>query len=248
LYTEQGEPTGLGLAGASLYWVNRAPAALYRGTVEGGARGRVDDVVDNIQGPWDIAADDAFVYWTEYEANTVWRKPRSGGAKERVAFGAGRVAYFTLGPGQLYATDYRLDTPATGSVTVAALAPQSPSAVVYAQQPLATGIALDRNILVWGRGGDAGALYTAPEADGGGGAVAQLVLDVGEAVHGVAAAGDDIYYVAGERRLVHLRRSDPRPEILYEAVAPFGAGDVAVDDRAVYWTEPRRGLVQRLAR
>jgi hypothetical protein len=33
---------------------------------------------------------------------------------------------------------------------------------------------------------------------------------------------------------------------LYDAGAPFGDGDVAVDDEAVYWTESANGVVKRI--
>ena len=108
----------------------------------------------------------------------------------------------------------------------------------------AAGLAVSNGVLFWVRGGQAGSIQAAPlGADAGAGAAG-----IGANVTGLAADGEDLYFIAEERRIQHTRRGSSTIETLFETDTPFGPGDVAVDPEAVYWTEPKTGRVRKTAR
>ena len=63
---------------------------------------------------------------------------------------------------------------------------------------------------------------------------------------GIAVDGDSLYWIRENRRLMRFSFTTRLEEELYDAGSPFGGGDVAVDDQAVYWTETTRGVVKKI--
>ena len=123
-------------------------------------RGEAPAVPKEIQDPFAIAFDEAYVYWTDFKADgALWRMPRGGGASEQLAAHLGKPAGMALYGGEVYWVDY-LD----GSVMAMPTAGGLPRVIATLQnRPL--DIAVDEHEVFWTDSGS-GDVKKAPRAGG----------------------------------------------------------------------------------
>jgi hypothetical protein len=239
LFVDQAGVSGIAAFGGAIYWVAGQPRGLLKASRDGGAITHVDDVTQPVGDAFDIAVDATHAYWTTRADGKVMRRPLAGGANEPCFTTGTTAAYIALGGGGAYVTDFREDVLGVGSVFRGSCG--QASSIAFAKQPRSTGIALFAQLVYWGRNQPDSVAFGAP--DGGAGATFHESFG---AVSGIAVDGDYLYWIRENRRLMRFSFTSRAEEELYDAGSPFGGGDVAVDDRAVYWTETTRGVVKTI--
>jgi hypothetical protein len=238
---DQPGPLGIDVSAHYVLWVNQTPAGLVRANKDGGDLKQLISPTDQVEQPFDIAtdADEAFVYWSEFAKNEVFRKPMNGGAKEEaIKGGPGQAAFLAIEGAQVFVSDRH---PGIGFVAT--------DQVLYQECDTIAGLAVKNGILYWGL--EASAKIKAGPS--GGNAVATVAVDavVGRPM-GVAVDEDNIYWIEDGLRIKQApKRGGSSPVTLYESPQAFGDSDIATDGAAVYWTEHGlgpTGFVRKLAR
>jgi hypothetical protein len=180
-----------------------------------------------------VAADATSVYWSE--GGQVFKRPLDGsGAKQSALVVGSSTRFLALAGGEFFVTD----APSSGGAVVS-----SKSGVIYNEHETIAGLDVQGGSLLWARSG--GAIVSAPTT---GGPTVTTFATVKGAPGGLAVHGSDAYVIVDQRRLVRVSRDGGDPVPLYEAAQPFGDGDVALDEKFVYWTERDTGLVRRMPR
>jgi hypothetical protein len=257
LYTGQLLPTGIALRDGEVCWVGGVqPRALYCGSRNGRIKRRtvtVDGDLDWLGDTFDLAFDDSHVYWSNGSANQVVKRSLAGGAPEQYFTGGGRIGYLAQRGGRMFATNYQIsgDAAGHGGSDWSGYVIYGPyghngqeSQLIYPGESHAGGIAVVNNTVFWGTSHphqlafgdhDGNAQVTRINTDGG--------------VTGVAVDSEKVaYFIVGNRRIFRLQPGADTTEPMYEADAPFGTSDLALDDGWLYWTERDRGNVMRMRR
>jgi hypothetical protein len=225
-------PLGIAVAGDAVYWATTA-SGLWTASKDGSGRRRVDRPADLVASPFDVAADATSIYWSE--AGQVFKRPLDGtGAKQSALVVGSRTRFLALAGPEFFVTD----APMSGGAIVS-----SKGGVIYNEHDAIGGLDAQDGALVWARG--TGAIVSGPTT---GGPMVNTFASVTGVPGGLAVSGTDAYVIVDQRRLVRLSRNGGDPVPLHEAAQPFGDGDVALDDRFVYWTERDTGLVRRMPR
>ena len=239
---DQPGPLGIDVSANHVFWVNQTPAGLMRAGKDGSGMKPLASPTDQIEEPFDIAADadEVFVYWSELTKNQVFRKPMAGGAKEPLAFGGpGQAAFLAIEGTQIYVSDHR---PGLGVIAT--------DKVLFQEQDTIAGLAVKGGIVYWALQTNA-KIMAGPATGGDGTGTVSVDAVVGRPM-GVAVDQDSIYWIEDGQRLKQApKRGGASPVTLYESPQPFGDSDVAADGVAVYWTEHgmgATGLVRKLAR
>ncbi len=83
--TEQ-QPSGIAIYGTNLYWTDRVnPSGTVKSmSIQGGT---INTIAKDQGAPYGIAVDSQFVYWTNYDDNTVLKAPIAGGMSFTLASG-----------------------------------------------------------------------------------------------------------------------------------------------------------------
>jgi hypothetical protein len=239
---DQPGPLGIDVSAHHVFWVNQTPAGLVRSDKDGSGVKQLASPGDQIEEPFDIAADadETFVYWSELSKNQVFRKPLNGGAKEPFGLGGpGQAAFLAVEGSQVYVSDRR---PMLGVIAT--------DKVLFQQPDTIAGLAVKGGIVYWALETTAKIMVGSPSDGTGTGTIAVDAV-VGRPM-GVAVDQDSIYWIEDGLRLKQApRRGGASPVTVYESPQPFGDSDVAVDATALYWTEHglgATGVVRRLAR
>lgn len=242
LATNQKTPLGIGLDDLHVYWVDVAPAAIYRVLKTGGNPEPLLDAVD-LADPRDVAVEGTTLYWSEWTGNLVRKRDLSGGATKTFVTGGGRVGAIAINSGILYATDDRTDQPTEGTVAFVPAGGTPAAQVLFAMQPLATGMAVAGNELAWAR---SGSILLGPAT--GGTPVVLVPRATTVKVSGVALDDVNVYWIEDEQRIMVANRASGNVATFYDPPGAFGRGDVAVDATHVYWTEPDSGAIRKQLR
>jgi hypothetical protein len=243
----QDAPVGVGISSDHLYWV--AGRHIVRIAKTGGPVETVDVAADALSSPFDVAIEGSSLYWSELNDARVYRKPLGGGARQLVVDRGTTslqvIAYIATGNGWLFMTNHIAPTPTAGAVWIARTdsASTTPSEQ-FPNQNYASGVATTPAAVYWARSGATPGLVSASMPGGS----AEYIRPVTESIQGVAADGLDLFFLEGERRVRQWHLGDADIRTLYEVSAPFGESDIAVDAKAIYWTEKANGVVKRLAR
>jgi hypothetical protein len=247
LYGGLFNPLGITLFGGDVCWVGgNTPKGLYCGPAAGADAGsirRIDTTGDMsfLVDAIDLALDGTYLYWSDGAQNQVVRRPLDGGAAAQYFTGPGHVSFIALDGTDVWATDYFASAkPSDGTVIVGpAMGPTS--TVIYQFQPGASGVAVQGGTVYWGLArGDA--LAYGPLA----GNTTATLVPVNGAVGGVAVDAQNTVFFLGGQSVYRVRNLSGQAETIYSATAPFGLGDIAVDDSWIYWTEPDLGQIVRL--
>src|SRR5262249_17079207 len=108
----------------------------------------------------------------------------------------------------------------------------------------ASGIAVANDTVYWGTSSP-NALAFALQV----GNVPVTRIPVGGPVDGVAVDPQGVaYFLVGAQTLCRLDVGSTQPQTIYDAGAPFGVSDIAVDDAWIYWSEHDRGRIMRMPR
>ena len=241
LAEDQPGPLGIDVSAHFVFWVNQTPAGLVRAGKDGSGVKPLATPTDQIEEPFDIAADadETFVYWSELTKNQVFRKPINGGAKEPIGLGGpGQAAFLAIEGTQIYLTDHR---PGSGFIAT--------DKVLFQEQDTINGLAVKGGIVYWALEATA-KIMAGPAAGTATGTVAVDAV-VGRPM-GVAVDQDNIYWIEDGLRLKQApKRGGASPVTVYESPQPFGDSDIAADGTALYWTEHglgATGFVRRLAK
>jgi hypothetical protein len=247
LYTNLITPTGIDVHAGRVCWVGgQTPRGLFCGPTSGGGTvSQLDSPSDlaDLDDAFDIALDDANVYWSNGHNNRVMQKPLGGGAASQFFNGDNRVSYISLQGGHAYASDYQ-SASFKGNVVVGPNPDGVTSRLVYPLEEGAAGVAWFQSNLYWGTASPQALSFG---SDQGNAVITRITVN--GAVEGVAIdSAGTAYFQAGEQRIYRLRHGSTAPDVIYETNAPFGVSDVAVDDTTVYWSERDRGRIMGLAK
>jgi len=253
LYCGLTVPRGITLVDADVCWVgNVSPRGLFCALASGGGN------IRPMAGPndatflldaFDLLFDATYIYWSNGQNNQVIRRPRSGGQPQEYFTGGGRLSFLTPGDGAtIWATDFA-DPSDLGGVSAGevVVGPSSgggtASNAIYTAQAGAAGVAVYNGNVYWGMpdGLAFGSLT--------GNAMIYHVTSIETPVAGVAVDTAGVaYFLAGNQSLYRYATGTAGPAPMYRAPRPFGAGDVAVDDQNVYFSEPDLGCIMRIAK
>jgi hypothetical protein len=240
LASGQARPTGIAARQGYVYWVNADAGVILRTPRDEDAPEVVATPPDTSTDVFDVEADADYVYWTLLSGDTVWRRPVAGGAKEFLTTGSGSAGYLSLAGDALYFTAPIPLAPTAGAILFTTR-DGAQGGVLYAGLTATTGIAAVGTVLYWAQQ----KRLIVGDAFGG---AASDVATRDKDVQGLASDGVFLYWIEGE---CCIRRKEPwvgNAESLYDVDPPFGPGDIAVDEQAIYWTEPGRGNVFKLAK
>jgi hypothetical protein len=245
-----GVPLGIAVGPTDVYWTETNQHGLLRApkTATSPTSGvHVEKLADELGDPFDVAVDDAYIYWTEQgvTANTVWRRflvpAPDAGAKESYFPGPGATEYLAVGPGHGYVTARSLHQIVGGPRGCCT------SDQLYPLEYGVSGIALVGDVLYWSVPASAGSNLMAGAAAGG--TSPSPVAMVEGAVTGVAADRKGIYWISDRRRVMGMNIVARQPQVLlYESAVDLGAGDIAIDDDRIYFTAPLLKAVFALPR
>jgi hypothetical protein len=254
IYTNQQDPTGITLVGDQLCWVGgQNVRGLYCAKAAGGGDVQTIDVPndrDMLKGAFDLALDDSFVYWSNGVNNRVVRRGRSDDTPEEYFTGSGNIGYIVLTGGQsdqgalVFATGYSPDEQSDKNEVInGPLDGQfHQSELIYPSEARASGISVVSNTAFWG---GQGKLNFGP--DTGNADITRVPVD--GTVTGVAVDGKKTaYFIVDDQKIYRLPRGSNTPEPIYQAEAPFGTSDIALDDQWLYWSEHDKQRLMRMKR
>jgi hypothetical protein len=244
-----GKPRGISISNdGTLYIADKGKGRIFTMPSSGGMLDFValDTPPNDV---FDVAEDSNIVYWSEYDPNEVRKAARSGGASSHAVWGLEHAAFLMVLGTTIYLTDFRIDAPNLGSITVGT--PSTPNgATIYESQGLLAGIGFNpQGKLIWSRG-DPGELV---EGTTSGGSTSQIINGLSN-VAGIAVDTQYVYWISQPNQVWRVPQSGVNPEKIYESSMPIGyAGldgvcDIAVDDKAIYWSENLRQRIMKLAK
>jgi hypothetical protein len=243
ILTAQSLPLGLGVSPLArhatyLYWVNQDPPSLWRAKKDGSAP-EVMAAAGVAIHPFDIAVDQDNLYWSETKDFQVYKKPLDGGGTKISVRQPGGEAGFIATEGlDLFAASYTpMPAAAHGDSIVT-------DQNLYSNLPTVAGLAVRSGFIYWAQQGDR-SVVRAPVVVG----APQVVAHPAGRPMGLAVDDNYLYWVEDSQRIMRAPlNSGPPPELIFQADAPFGDSDVAVDGDFVFWSESKTGLIRRLAK
>ena len=252
LYCSLIEPRGITLWNNDVCWVGNAnPRSLFCAPASGGGTVVHVDVAGDesfLGDAFDLLFDATNVYWTNGGNNEVVTRPLSGGQPQLYFSGGGRVSFLAAGEGAtLWATDFADPSDpgatASGEVIVGPSAGGTSSNAIYTGQMEASGVAVYNGNVYWGASD--GLAFGSVMGNG-------TIFHVDSTETPVAGVAVDstgmAYFLAGNQSLYRYMTGAPSAVRVYQETMPFGAGDVALDDQYVYFSEPDAGCIVRIAR
>jgi hypothetical protein len=253
LYCGLTDPRGITLANGNVCWVGDLnPRGLFCAPAAGGGTpGHIDVQSDAslLLDAFDLLFDATNVYWSNGGHNQVVVRPQSGGQPQEYFSGGGRVSF--LAPGDsatLWATDFPdpsdSNPMSSGEVIVGPSGGGTSSNAIYTGEAGAAGVAMYNGNVYWGT---PSGIAFGPLA---GNAMIYRISSPETPVAGLAVDSMGVvYFLAGGQSLYRYNTGDVTPRRVYqETQGTFGAGDVAVDDSHVYFSEPDLGCIVRVAR
>jgi hypothetical protein len=253
LYSDLASPRGITLSpdGSKVCWVGQGNLGwgLFCAPVSGGTSKDITEIDEPgdqsfLQDAFDLLLDMNYVYWSNGSGNQVVRRPLQDGGPPHLYFSGGdRVSFLAFGVGAtIWATDFT-EPPATsaGEVIVGPMADSSSSNAIYTGQQGAAGVAFAAatGTVLWGT---PDALKLGPLA---GNVNPRSIASPQTPVGGVAVDSQGTaYFLAGNQIVYRVEQGTPTP--IFHETSAFGTGDVAVDTRRVYFSEPDAGLIMSI--
>jgi hypothetical protein len=252
IYSGLNAPLGIALdTTGDVCWVaGQSVRGLYCAPTAGGDAGAIRKLDDANDAQWlvdafDLALDATYVYWSNGPNNNVVRKALSGGTAASYFTGDNRVSYIAVtGSGQVWASDYVAPDASSGAIVVGPSGGQSTEA--YPLQPGESGIALwqTQNTVYWGRSD--GLAFGVQSTSG---SPPTIIKFPETPVGGVAVdSAGTVYFIVGDQKIYRLTSGSSSPQLLYDAMTPFGDSDIAVDDAAVYFSQHDLGTIMRMGK
>jgi hypothetical protein len=248
LYTGLLSPLGIAVHAGTLCWVQGqsllevvcAPAA-------GGSPAQITTLASEtndplVQDAFDVARDDTYLYWSNGPKNQIVRQPLAGGASSPYFTGDQQLSYIVLDGTNLWATDYVAGA-TSGNIVVGPSASGS-SMLIYPSETQAAGIGVYSGSVYWGRA----APNTISAGLTGGGTNITRVATAGPVTGMAIDAAGTTYFLSGNQQVYRLVQAGSMPELLYDAGAPFGDSDLAIDDTTIYWSEHDSGRIMRMGK
>jgi hypothetical protein len=252
LYCGLTVPRGITITNGNVCWVgNSNPRGLLCAPASGAGTPTHIDVQSDasfLMDAFDLMFDATNVYWSNGGNNQVVTRPQTGGQPQEYFSGGGRVSFLTAGAGAtLWATDFPdpSDPGATssGEVIVGPSPGGTSSNAIYTGQSGAAGVAMYNGNVYWGTpDGIAFGSVT-------GNSVIYRIASPEKPVAGLAVDSKGVvYFLGGNQSLYRFETGAQSPTLVYhETQGAFGAGDVALDDTFVYFSEPDLGCIVRIA-
>jgi hypothetical protein len=253
LYCGLTVPRGITVSNGNVCWVGDVnPRGLFCAPAAGGGTVAHIDVASDasfLLDAFDILLDATNVYWTNGQHNQVVTRPQSGGQPQEYFTGGGRVSFLAPGDGAtLWATDFPDPSdgnpPSSGEVIVGPSPGGTSSNAIYTGEPGAAGVAMYNGNVYWGTpNGIAFGSVT-------GNATIYRIASPETPVAGLAVDSTGVvYFLAGNQGLYRYVTGAQSAALVYRETQPLGAGgDVALDDRNVYFSEPDLGCIVRIGR
>ena len=248
IYSQLLSPLGITVHAGTLCWVQGdslrevvcAPATAGTASQIAIVASQTNDAL--VQGAFDVARDDAYVYWSNGPKNQVVRKPIAGGVSAPYFTGDQQVSYIVLDGTNLWATDYVAGA-TSGNIVIGPSATSS-SMLIYPGETQAAGLGVFSGSVYWGRASP-GSVSGGPV---GGNATITRVMTAGRVTGLAIDSAGTTYFLSDNQQMYRLVQAGSTPELLYDAGAPFGDSDLAADDTAIYWSEHDRGRIMRMAK
>jgi hypothetical protein len=251
LYCNLTRPRGIALANNDVCWVgDETPRAMYCAPADGSGRPAHFDVQSDatlLQDAFDLLFDATNVYWSNGANNQVVTRPQSGGQPQQYFTGGGRISFLAAGvAGTIWASDFPdpfdANSSSSGEVIVGPSGGGTSSNAIYTGQTEAAGVAMFNGNVYWGM---PNGLAFGPVT---GNATITTITPPEMPVAGVAVdSAGVVYFVAGQSLYSYVTGATT-VTFVYGETQPFGAGDVAVDDQHVYFSEPEAGCIMRIAK
>lgn len=251
LYCGLTDPRGIALANGNVCWVGDLnPRGLFCAAADGsGTPAHIDTQSDAsfLLDAFDLLFDATSVYWSNGGNNQVVVRSQSGGQAQEYFSGGGRVSF--LAPGDsatIWATDFPdpsdTNPASSGEVIVGPSGGGTSSNAIYTGEPMAAGVAMYNGNVYWGT--PSGIAFGSVAGN------ATIYRISSPAVAGLAVdSAGVVYFLAGGQSLYRYVTGATTPAVVYtEPQGTFGAGDVALDDSYVYFSEPELGCIVRMAR
>jgi hypothetical protein len=246
--TKGGTLRGLTVDKDGVYWAETSPATgiLYAPKVGSSTPVHLEVATDLLGDVFDIGVDGVSLYWTDYKAATVRRRPLTGGNVADDYFtGANHAAYLAMADnGHVLLTDNNLN------IAVVVYGPPS-LAVANTQGPPATGIAYASSVVYWAYGNPS-AIAT---SDVTGMSLNNnfYVPTGGVTITGIACDESNLYWIENGESIQWIDLVQKVPNApLYTAAKKFedanNVGDIAVDADWIYFTAPLDRVIYRLAK
>jgi hypothetical protein len=247
IYTGLVAPLGIAVHAGTLCWVQgQALRSIACAPAGGGSASQVTTVATQsndplVQDAFDVALDDAYVYWSNGPMNQVVRQPRDGGASSQYFTGDQQVSYIVLEGTTVWLTDYVAGA-TSGNVSYGPFnGPQSQ--LVYPSEKQAAGVANYAGSVYWGT---PATLSIGPEP---GNATIVRVPTPGQVTGLAIDAAGTAYFLSGNHDVYRLPQGASSPLLVYATPgAAFGDSDLALDGAAIYWSEHDAGRIMRLAK
>jgi hypothetical protein len=245
-------PRGITLANGNVCWVgDMNPRGLFCAPAAGGGTaGHIDVQSDAafLLDAFDLLFDATNVYWTNGGHNQVVVRPLSGGPPQEYFSGGGRVSFMAPGGGAtIWATDFPdpsdTNPMSSGEVIVGPSGGGTSSNAIYTGEPGAAGVAMYNGNVYWGT---PSGIAFGPLA---GNAMIYRISSPETPVAGLAVDPTGIVYFLAGQSLYRYDTGALSPVLVYtESQGTLGAGDVALDNSHVYFSEPDLGCIVRIAR
>jgi len=247
IYTGLVAPLGIAVHAGTLCWVQgQALRSIACAPATGGGASQVTTVATQsndplVQDAFDVALDDAYLYWSNGPNNQVVRQPRDGGASAQYFTGDQQVSYIVLEGTTVWLTDYVAG--ATGGNVSYGPFNGAQSQLVYPSEKQASGVANYAGSVYWGT---PTTVSIGPEP--GNATIVRVPTPAQVTGLAIDAAGTT-YFLSGNHDVYRLPQGASSPLLVYASPgAAFGDSDLAVDSAAIYWSEPDAGRIMRLAK
>jgi hypothetical protein len=240
--TNQDHPLGVFVApdgsqnAQYVFWVNQMPHPSLRRAdkTTGGGQTSLENPGDLGVDPYDLVADDNFIYWTEFSQSQIYKKSIVAGSKQGLWSPGGKAGFMAIDGSVLYATGLQ------GSLGIVAN-----GQALYSGTYTVGGLAVNRNIVYWIE--QEPRLIVSGLNQGGASPTTWAMTDVKPM--GLAVDDDYLYWTENGVRIQRLSlKNVGTAETIYTASQPFGDTDLTVDGVSIFWTESQNGLVLRLAK
>jgi hypothetical protein len=247
IYSGLVAPLGIAVHAGTICWVQgQALRSIACGPATGGSASQVATVASQSSDPlvdqaFDVALDDAYVYWSNGPKNQVVRQPLDGGASAQYFSGDQQTSYIVLEGATVWLTDYVAGA-TSGNVSYGPFA-GTQSQLVYPSEKQAAGVASYGGSVYWGT---PTTVSIGPEP--GNATIVRVPSPAqvtGLAVDGAGAT----YFLSGNHDVYRLPLGASTPLLVYSPPgAAFGDSDLAVDAAAIYWSEHDNGRIMRLVK